>query len=93
MPLNELTALASLAINVILAIVTLTVRASVSEMAAKQQAQRAEDREEMRQWIETRFLSSREADTRLIGLEQRTEDHERRLRRVEQRRNRSIQPE
>jgi hypothetical protein len=95
MPLNEITSLVSLVFTVISAIVTLALRASMSEAQVRQ----AKDKEETREWMETRFLSSREADVRLVRIESshvelknRVDDNERRLRRVEQRRNRT-QPE
>lgn len=88
MQITDALEVVSAAGTAIMTFVGLRVQSAVSAMRADSAEERAKDRDDMRTWIESRFLPSREADTRLVGLEQKSEDHERRLRRVEQRRRR-----
>jgi hypothetical protein len=99
MQLNEILSIATAIATVISVFVSLTVKYTVSEWRIQALEERNEDKKDLQQWIETKFLPSREADARLIRIEsshtdlkQRVDDNERRLRRVEQRRNRT-QPE
>ena len=90
---NEIISLASLVASVLMTMVGLATKSAVSTWRAEAQAERAEDKDDLRKWIEDKFLPSREADARLIRMEsshqelsRRVDDNERRLRRVEQRR-------
>lgn len=100
MPLNEILSGVSLAVTLITTLVALSVKASVSEWRNEALQERNQDKEDLRNWIDAKFLPSREADARLTRMEnnhtelvRRVDENERRLRRVEVRRGRDVQDE
>lgn len=80
-------AIASIAGTLISTFTGLSVKNVVAAWRTEALEERNQDKDDLKKWIEDRFLPAREADSRLKRLEEDNRSHDARLRHLEQSRN------